>query len=362
MGALLNGEIIYFIKIIRYQNLKIMKSIKTIRIAATVALFGWILFIAGCTASKTGKSKSSHPAVGKPWNLPLPGNTILNMVWITPGTFTMGSPDAEPGRKADESPETVVTLTKGYWLEKTELTVGQWKAVMGESLREHVIKMLNDETIYDFGGPQKKLREFMNFNPSDPDKIMANENDSLPMYFVSWDDAMEFCKKLTVQEKANGHIPEGYEYSLPTEAQWEYACRAGTTTATFAGPLVIEDRNAPVLNDIAWYGGNNSINYSGKKLGNSGAGPRNAGEKKPNAWGLQDMPGNIWEWCRDWYGSYPGGNVTDPTGPQSGTGRVNRGGSWGSGAFSERSASRASNPQPEKSAYRGFRVALCVVK
>src|SRR5688572_28097734 len=120
---------------------------------------------------------------------------MINMVWIPAGTFTMGSPPTEPGRKQDESPQTTVTL-KSYWLGKTELTIGQWKAVMGETLREHVIKMLQDETVYDFGGQKKKLREFMNFNPNDPDRIMANENDSLPMYFVSWDDAMEFCKTL----------------------------------------------------------------------------------------------------------------------------------------------------------------------
>ncbi len=320
------------------------------------------MFMAGCTASKNKKSATAQPITGKSWSIPLQGNTFITMEWVPPGTFTMGSPDAEAGRKNDESPQTEVTLTKGYWLGKTELTARQWKAVMGESLREHVIKMLQDETVYDFGGGQKKkIREFMNFNPNDPDRIMANENDSIPMYFVSWDDAMEFCKKLTAQEKASGRIPEGYQYILPTEAQWEYACRAGTTTVTFAGPIVIEGRNAPVLNDIAWYGANNSINYYGKKLGNSGAGPRNAGEKKPNAWGLQDMPGNIWEWCRDVYAPYPGGKVTDYISAATGIGRVNRGGSWGSGASAERSAGRASNPQPEKSAYRGFRVALSAI-
>lgn len=280
------------------------------------------------------------------------------MSWIPSGTFMMGSPADEPGRKADEGPQVEVTITKGFWMGRTELTIGQWQAVMGESLRDHVIAMLKDETVYDFGGQKKKLREFMNFNPNDPDRIMANENDSLPMYFVSWEDAMAFCQKLTAIEKAKGKLPGGYIYTLPTEAQWEYACRAGTTSATFAGPLIVNGRSASVLDNIAWYGGNNSINYQGKKLGNSGAGPRNAGEKKSNAWGLIDMPGNLWEWCRDPYGAYPGGKVTDPVGPPSGNGRVNRGGSWGSGPASERSASRASNPQPEKSAYRGFRVAL----
>lgn len=325
-------------------------------------IFALIIFTTGCAASKTGKSKSGHPIAGKLWSLPLPGNAMLNMVWVAPGTFTMGSPVSEAGREVDESPQTKVTISKGYWLGKTELTIGEWKAVTGESLRDHVIKMLNDETVYDFGDQKKKLREFMNFNREDPDRIMANESDSLPMYFVSWNDAMELGKKLTMLEKANGNLPEGYEYTLPTEAQWEYACRGGTTTATFAGPLITKGMNAPMLDTIAWYGGNILANYQGRKLGKLGAGPRNAGEKKPNAWGLQDMPGNIWEWCRDWYGPYPGGNVTDPVGPATGTGRVNRGASWGSGANDLRSANRASNPQPEKSGWRGFRIALCAVK
>ena len=337
-------------------------TFRNTQLATNILMIGFMIIISACTASKNEKSKSAKPVAGKKWSIPLPGNTLLDMPWVAPGTFTMGSPASEPGRKADEGPETVVTITKGYWLGRTEITVGQWKAVMGESLREHVMKMLADETVYDFGnGQKKKIREFMNFNPNDPGRIMANENDSIPMYFVSWDDAMEFCRKLTELEKANGRLPQGYQYTLPTEAQWEYACRAGTTTATFAGPLVVDGRNAPVLNDIAWYGGNSSINYHGKKLGNSGAGPRNAGEKKPNAWGFQDMPGNIWEWCRDVYGPYPGGNVTDYINAATGIGRVNRGGSWGSGATAERSASRASNPQPEKSAYRAFRIALSAI-
>jgi formylglycine-generating enzyme required for sulfatase activity len=317
-----------------------------------------LLLVYACSTSK--KPVAEKNTAAKNFTIISTGNAGIDMIWIMPGNFTMGSPATEPGRKDDEGPQTEVTIAKGYWLGKTEITAGQWKAVMGESLREHVISMLNDETVYDFGGAKKKLREFMNFKKDDPDKIMANEDDKVPMYFVSWDDAMEFCNKLNSREKANGHLPKGYAYTLPSEAQWEYACRAGTGAATFAGPLVMEGRQAAVLNDIAWYGANNAVSYQGKKLGNSGAGPRNAGEKKPNAWGLQDMPGNLWEWCRDWYAAYPGGHITESGMPASGSGRVNRGGSWGSAAAAERSASRASNPPAEKSAYRGFRIALCV--
>lgn len=302
------------------------------------------------------------PIAGRPWTLPLPDHKMLPMVWISPGAFLMGSPAFETGRKADEGPQTRVTLTAGYWLGTTEVTVGQWKAVTGESLREHVAKMLNDDTVYDFGDRKATLRDYMHFDRDAPDKIMANEDDGLPMYFVSWNDAMDFCRKLTTQEKADGQLPEGYAYTLPTEAQWEYACRAGTTTATFAGPLAAGGKVSPIMDSIAWYGGDNAVNYQGKKLGNSGAGPRDVGEKAPNPWGLEDMPGNIWEWCLDWYGPYPGGSVSDPTGPITGSGHVNRGGSWGSGLYDERSAARASNPQPEKSAYRGFRLALSRVE
>ncbi len=167
--------------------------------------------------------------------------------------------------------------------------------------------MLTDETLYEFGGQQQKLRDYMHFDPKNPDGIMANEDDGLPMYFVSWHEAMEFCRSLTLQEKENGRLPEGYEYTLPTEGQWEYACRAGTTTSTFAGPLDAQEKNASVLQNICWYSSNSAKGYKGKGLSNLAAGPRNTGEKLPNAWGLYDMLGNVWEWCRDWWAPYPGG-------------------------------------------------------
>lgn len=300
-----------------------------------------------------------RPMAGASWKLSLPGNTRIDMMWVRAGTFVMGSPLSETGRKPDEGPETEVILTKGYWLGKTEVTIGQWKAVTGLSMRDQVVNMLKDDSVYDFGDRRAVLRDFMHFDPNDPDKIMANQGDSLPMYFVSWNDAIEFCRKLTILERAAGRLPEGYVYNLPTEAQWEFACRAGTRDATFEGPMVIDRGHAFVLENTAWYGANSANGYMGKRLGQNAAGPRNAGDKEANPWGLQDMYGNLWEWCRDWYGPYPGGQLVDPVGPATGTGRVNRGGSWGSGAADERSANRAKNPQPEKSAWRGFRISLC---
>jgi tetratricopeptide (TPR) repeat protein len=222
------------------------------------------------------------------------------MAYIRPGTFTMGSPASESGRSSDEGPQTQVTLTEGYWLGKTEVTQAQWEALM-ESI---------------------------------PSKFMGPDR---PVEQVFWSDAMEFCRKLTERERSAGRLPEGYEYTLPTEAQWEYACRAGTT-GQYGG-----DGN---LDDMGWY------------RQNSGNTTHPVGQKQANAWGLYDMHGNVWEWCLDWYGNYPGGSVRDPTGPASGTGRVGRGGGWGSYAIGCRSAFRSGGVSGYRFNGLGFRLAL----
>lgn len=334
-----------------------------LRHAAACAILGLLAFCAGCTTSGV-KNPPSTPVAGQPWPLPLSSNAICNLAWIPPGTFTMGSPTSEPFHKPDENPRIQVTLTRGFWLSRTIITIGQWKSVTGLDVRAQLAKMLHDDTPYDLGGKMQTVRDFMRFSrDADPGQYLANEDADLPMYFVSWNDAVDFCQKLTVRERAAGRLPPGYEYNLPTEAQFEYASRAGTTDATSAGPLVLQGRAAPVLDHIAWYDANSPDGYTGKgfKVQGRTGGPRPVAQKQPNLWGLYDMTGNVWQWCRDWYGPYPGGSVTNPVGPATGAYRVNRGGSFGSGPGDERSANRAKNPPAEASAYRGFRLALCPV-
>jgi formylglycine-generating enzyme required for sulfatase activity len=329
--------------------------------AATI--LGLLTLCTGCTSPGV-KNPPSVPVAGKPWSLPLSTNVLCDLEWIPPGNFTMGSPASEPFHKPDESPQTHVTLTRGFWLSRTIITIGQWKSLTGLDVRAQLATMLHDDTLHDLGGKMQTVRDFMRFSrDADPGQYLANEDDNLPMYFVSWNDAVDFCHKLAARERAAGRLPVGYEYNLPTEAQFEYACRASTTDATSAGPLLLQGRAAPVLDLIAWYDANSPDGYTGKgfKVQGRNGGPHPVAQKQPNPWGLYDITGNIWQWCRDWYGPYPGGSVTNPAGPATGAYRVNRGGSFGSGPGDERSANRAKNPPAEASAYRGFRLALCPI-
>jgi formylglycine-generating enzyme required for sulfatase activity len=320
-----------------------------------------ILVLVGCGVQGGGDRVAARPRAGQPWAVSLDAATALPMVWIPSGHFLMGSPAGEPLSKADERPQTDVTLTKGFWLGRTMVTIGQWKAATGRDVRQQLQKVIADDTRYDLGGKQQTIRDFMRFSrDGDPGQYLSGEGLDLPMYFVSWNDAAAFCAELTARERTAGRLPAGYVYALPTEAQFEYACRAGTTGATYAGPIVMEGRRSAVVDRIAWYSGNSAEGYVGKgfPVGGRTGGPHAVGQKEANAWGLYDMTGNIWQWCRDWYGPLPGGAVTDPVGPATGKDRVNRGGSFGSGAGDERSAARAKNPPAEASAYRGFRLAL----
>lgn len=278
--------------------------------------------------------KLAGPESGQPWTVPELG---LEMVFILPGTFTMGSPASEAGRFDDEGPQTRVTLTRGFWLGKYEVTQGQWQALMGS-------------------------------NPSH----FKNAGANAPVEQVSWNDAMTFCRKLTERERAAGRLSADLAYTLPTEAQWEYACRAGTSIALYSGPLTIRGRNnGPELDPIAWYGGNSGVEYAGgydssgwpeKQYEHSRAGTHPVGQKRPNFWGVYDMLGNVWEWCADWKGDYPGGTISDPSGPSSGSGRVGRGGGWRDYARYCRSALRGRDEPGNRSYNLGFRLALSSVR
>ena len=223
---------------------------------------------------------------------------VLEMVLIPAGEFDMGSPVKEANRKDNEQLHRV-RITKPFYLGKYEVTQALWMVVMGENLSRF-------------------------------------RNMKAPVMPVSWEDCQKFLARLN-------KMVEGGGFRLPTEAEWEYACRAGTQTAYSFG----DDEED--LGEYAWYGAN------------SGEQTQEVGKKKANAWGLYDMPGNVAEWCSDWYGKYEftAGKVTvDPIGPGSGVARVLRGGSWGFIPWDCRSAYRFRYSPDSRYYFNGFRVAL----
>lgn len=292
----------------------------------------------------------------------------LPLRWCPSGEFVMGSPKSEPGRDDDED-QHKVTLTRGFWLGETEVTQSQWQAVMGSTLRDQARKMLDDKRIYRMGGEDVTLRQHSNATgPDEVASVAAAEAPNVPIYYVNWDEAMEFCRRLTEKERAAKRLPRDAIYSLPTESQWEYACRAGTKTTTYAGDMIVLGKNnAPVLNDIAWYGGNCSVGYKGRgwsinfpeqafpgKVG----GPRRVGQKTANAWNLRDMLGNLYEWVEDWSGYYPQRDVIDPRGAPDTGKKIFRGGAWKHLATMSRAARRFEEIPTIRLNYIGFRVAL----
>lgn len=224
----------------------------------------------------------------------------MEMLPIPAGSFMMGSNAGD----ASEKQVHPVTISKPFWMGKTEVTQAQYKQVTGET----------------------------------PSHFQGLEN---PVESVSWSDAVAFCRKLTERERQAGRLPEGFEYTLPTGAQWEYASRAGSSTEYYFGD------DADRLDEAAWYGEN-----SGKET-------HPVAQKLPNAWGLYDMYGNVWEWCSDWYaGGYSPESVTDPQGPDLGTARVLRGGCMLSLASCCRSAERIRCAPSVTGSILGFRVCL----
>lgn len=233
------------------------------------------------------------------------------MIWIEPGIFVMGSTNDDPDRDADEHPLTVVRLTKRYALGVHEVTQRQFIPVMG-------------------------------YNPSrfkfDPDHPVTN---------VRWHDAREYCRRLTALERAAGTLPEGYAYRLPTEAEWEYGCRAGSSTRFHYG----DDPDYEYLGAYAWYGGN------------SGVSTQPVMTRLPNAWGLHGMHGNVHEWCLDRYDYLPGGYVEDPlASPIEVDLHIIRGGSWMEQAKDCRTSDRHRNWFSSYVGNLGFRVALAEVE
>jgi formylglycine-generating enzyme required for sulfatase activity len=223
----------------------------------------------------------------------------MELLWVPAGKFLMGSPEAVG--YGDERPQTEVTLSRPFWMGRFEVRQRDWAAVMGN-------------------------------NPS------YFKGEDRPVETVSWDECVAFGKKLT--ERMKGKLPAGYEFRLPTEAEREYACRAGTTTQWSFG------NEESALERYGWFDKN------------AGGQMHPVGQKLANPWGLQDMHGCVWEWVFDWKGPYPGGRVTDPAGPVSGSSRVVRGGSWSNSAGDCRSACRSRAGPGYRGDGLGFRLVL----
>jgi formylglycine-generating enzyme required for sulfatase activity len=235
----------------------------------------------------------------------------MKFVYIPPGNFLMGSPGDEKGRDRDETQHQVI-LTKGFYIQTTEVTQGQWKAVMGN-------------------------------NPS----YFKACGDDCPVEGVSWNDVRKFIRKLNQEEGID-------MYRLPSEAEWEYACRAGTRTRFSWGDDVDCD-TMMYENDVGSV--ENHCADSNRRRGLHADSTVPVKSYQANAWGLFDMHGNVWEWCQDCYGTYSSGPVTDPTGPSGSSFRVYRGGSWVSYARYCRAASRSYDVPDSKGNALGFRLA-----
>ncbi|MBR4569537.1 MAG: formylglycine-generating enzyme family protein [Candidatus Riflebacteria bacterium] len=233
----------------------------------------------------------------------------LEMIKCPAGEFLMGSPKGEMGRDLKEIQHKVI-LSDSFMIGKYEVTQKQYKTVMGK-------------------------------NPS------KFKNDLQPVELVNWNDAKEFCEKLNT--KFSSSIPSGFKFDLPTEAQWEYACRAGTNSPLNNGKELTTEYKCDNLDEIGWYAKNSKFTT------------HPVGQKQPNSWGIYDMQGNVSEWCRDYDGSFVEGEAKDPLGPEKGTDRIIKGGNYNVNAKFCRSAIRLNANPKTKDMKTGFRVALIPV-
>jgi len=281
-----------------------MKQQLSIGIIAAVPLITVWLSAYGSFIGKKAENTLEEPNSVRQMAAEFTNELGMKFVLMPAGTFLMGSPLNETGRDSDEKRHKV-TLTRPFYMQTTEVTQGQWQAVMG-------------------------------VNPSH----FRGCGETCPVESVSWHDAQRFIYRLNAMTGPN-------TYRLPTEAEWEYAARSGSQTALSNGKLTVTgcDHDAK-LDRIGWY------------CGNSGHKTHPVAQKQPNSWGLYDMHGNVWEWCQDWYGDYPSGSVTDPQGPPSGLIRVNRGGSWWWFARFCRSANRIRYMPFDRTEDTGFRLVM----
>jgi formylglycine-generating enzyme required for sulfatase activity len=255
----------------------------------------------------------SAPATGRRFYRARVFETPTNMVFIPPGTFRMSSPSNEVDRYSWEGPQTEVIISRGFWMGKYEVTQGEYLAVMS-----------NNPSYFTFTG-----------------------DTNLPVERVSWFDATNFCAALTERDLVAGRIPANSAYRLPTEAEWEYACRAQTSTRFSYG----DDPDYTQLANYGWFQFDSDMKT------------HPPGQKLPNPWGLYDMHGNVYEWCQDWWAdNLPGGRVIDPQGPAMGRTRVICGGSWISYERACRSAFRFSGDPALYDSSAGFRIVLAPVQ
>jgi formylglycine-generating enzyme required for sulfatase activity len=269
----------------------------------------------------------------------VPGLNIV-MVKVARGTFTLGHADGYAGSSPDEKPATKVTFTKDFWLGATEIAVAQWRHFVGYISAAE--KTGNGIWVSTTANNVEKREKIPGLSWRSPGFAIA---DNHPVVGVSWEDAQQFCRWLTEREGTAGRVPAGYVYRIPTEAQWEYAARAGSTD---------DPANA---GDVAWY------------RENSGGMLHPVGTKKPNPWGLYDMQGSVWEWVHDWYGRYPGGEVSDFEGPSSVNDRSvlkphrEKRGGWinDGGGHGIMTTNRWSTWGQDECNWVGFRVALSTV-